>query len=201
MKTSGEYSVRDAVQGLLIEESLVSGWLEQWEREKNLILQGPKGVGKTFFATRLAHALLKGEQADRIEKVIFHAAYEYESFVQRALQNEGGRREVENGIFYDFCEKARTSTKAHVFIIDEIDRGDVLTIFGELFSLIARDKRSKNSAVRLRFGSTAFFVPENVYIIGTMNSGTISPPGSIDVLRSRFHFIDLCETEPDRITT
>jgi 5-methylcytosine-specific restriction protein B len=192
-ETPAEYSVQDAVKDLFVGEALVSEWLKQWEREKNLILQGPPGVGKTFFAKRLAYALMGSKDANQVAMVQFHQSYGYEDFVQGMRPRREGGFDLRNGVFYDFCLEARRSPKKFVFIIDEINRGNISRIFGELLMLIENDKRGEDFALRLAYqeGGQSFFVPENVYILGLMNTADRSLAVVDYALRRRFCYVDL----------
>ena len=189
-----EYSVEDALDGLFIDERTFRDWLRQWKEGKNLILQGPPGVGKTFVARRLAYALMGFRDPKRVAMVQFHQSYGYEDFVQ-GYRPGVERFELRNGTFYEFCLKAKESPKDQpfVFIVDEINRGNLSRILGELLMLIEPDKRGESHALRLAYqaeGQT-FFVPENVYILGMMNTADRSLAVVDYALRRRFRFASL----------
>ena len=119
------YTLDEAVDGLFLKKSRFKDILELWERKMNLIVQGPPGVGKSFFCRRLAHALMHEQANDRIEVVQFHQSYAYEDFVQ-GYRPTGSGFERRNGLFHQFCERARDDENRHyVFIIDEINRGNL----------------------------------------------------------------------------
>ena len=138
--------------------------------KKNIILQGAPGVGKTYVAERLAYRLLEDQANDRIDFVQFHQSYSYEDFIMGYRPKENGEGfERRNGAFYSFCKKAEKEPgKPFVFLIDEINRGNISKIFGELLMLIEPDKRGKQ--LRLLYSDEKFSVPNNVYIIGMMNT-------------------------------
>lgn len=142
--------------------------------KKNIILEGAPGVGKTFLARKIAYQLIGFVKDENIEMVQFHQSYSYEDFVQGIRPSEEGGFERRNGIFFDFCSKARRSPdQQFVFIIDEINRGNISKILGELMMLIEADKRKKQYAIKLTYSNEddeRFFVPENVYLIGCMNT-------------------------------
>lgn len=155
----------------------------------NIILQGAPGVGKTFAAKRLAYSLM-GEQDDRrIEFVQFHQNYSYEDFMM-GYKPSGDGFELKYGVFYRFCKKAENQPdKKYFFIIDEINRGNLSKIFGELLMLIEKDYRGTKAT--LAYNGMPFTVPENLYIIGMMNTADRSLAMIDYALRRRFSFFEI----------
>lgn len=159
-------------------------------RKKNIILQGAPGVGKTYTAKRLAYAMMGEKDEARIESVQFHQNYSYEDFIMGYKPNEDSFS-LHYGIFYEFCRRAANDpSRDYFFIIDEINRGNLSKIFGELLQLIEADYREK--AIRLAYSKDELFaVPENLYIIGMMNTADRSLAMIDYALRRRFSFFDM----------
>ena len=158
--------------------------------KKNIILQGAPGVGKTFTAERLAYTLMGVVDKQRIEMVQFHQNYSYEDFILGYKPNIGGGFELKHGVFYKFCKKAlNTPDKDFFFIIDEINRGNLSKIFGELLMLIENNYRGKE--IRLAYTDELFTVPDNLHIIGMMNTADRSLAMIDYALRRRFSFFEM----------
>ena len=157
--------------------------------KKNVILQGAPGVGKTFAAKRLAYSIMGVKDPNRVMMVQFHQSYSYEDFIMGFRPSEKGF-ELKRGAFYNFCKDAEIdSENEYFFIIDEINRGNLSKIFGELFMLIECDKRGV--ALQLLYSDEKFSVPDNVYIIGMMNTADRSLAMLDYALRRRFAFYEM----------
>lgn len=155
----------------------------------NIILQGAPGVGKTFAAKRLAYSLMGEKDDSRIEFVQFHQNYSYEDFMM-GYKPSGDSFELKYGVFYRFCKKAENQPdKKYFFIIDEINRGNLSKIFGELLMLIEKDYRGTKAT--LAYNGMPFAVPENLYIIGMMNTADRSLAMIDYALRRRFSFFEI----------
>ena len=192
------YDFADDPEKPFIAEDIFNEIVELLFRKKNIILQGAPGVGKTFLAKKIAYQLIGMKKNENIEIVQFHQSYSYEDFIQGIRPTTTGEFKVRNGIFYNFCENAKEHPEdTFVFIIDEINRGNLSKIFGELMMLIEYDKRSPRYALKLTYNegnSSRFYVPENVYLIGCMNTADRSIAIVDYALRRRFAF---CEVEPE----
>ncbi|MCY3809469.1 MAG: AAA family ATPase [Gemmatimonadetes bacterium] len=189
------YTVARATKDLFLPTADFERFLHLIRTRKNLILQGPPGTGKTFIAKRLAWCLVGCKDLDPIEMVQFHQSYAYEDFVQGYRPTESGGFRRKNGVFHRFCERARAKPGTpHVFIIDEINRGNLSRIFGELLMLIESDKRCEEYAVLLTYAKAdekRFHIPANVHILGMMNTADRSLALVDYALRRRFAFATL----------
>jgi 5-methylcytosine-specific restriction enzyme B len=191
------YDKPQAMVDLFMPESDLDEMLSKLRRKQNLILQGPPGVGKTFVAKRLAYLLMGRRDPERIKLVQFHEGYSYEDFLQGFRPTLSGTQsmqfECRDGIFKKFCEAAsayEASGEAWVFIIDEINCGNLSRIFGEALMLLEADKRGADHALNLAYGDS-FYIPENVFVIGTMNTADRSLAVMDFALRRRFSFATL----------
>lgn len=155
-------------------------------KKQNIILQGAPGVGKTFAAKRLAYSIMGVKDESRVEFIQFHQNYSYEDFIM-GYKPSGEGFELQNGIFYKFCQKAANNPEMpYFFIIDEINRGNMSKIFGELLMLIEKDYRGTKAT--LAYNGLPFSVPKNLYIIGMMNTADRSLAMIDYALRRRFSF-------------
>ena len=188
-KSYSSYTKEDFLNDVFMSE-------EEYERlrsvlvfKKNIILQGAPGVGKTYTAKRLAYSLIGEKNVERVKMVQFHQSYSYEDFIMGFRPSDIGF-ELRKGTFYNFCKRAELdAVNDYFFIIDEINRGNLSKIFGELFMLLENDKRG--ASLQLVYSDEKFFIPDNLYIIGMMNTADRSLAMLDYALRRRFAFFDL----------
>lgn len=192
---SPPFTLDDAMEGLFMDRGQFERILHTWRIKKNLVLQGAPGVGKSFVARRLAYTLMGLKDPSRVEAVQFHQSYGYEDFIQGYRPDGSGGFARNDGVFLRFCRRAIADPgREYVFIIDEINRGNLSKILGELMLLIEHDKRSSEWAVQLTYsreGEPTFHIPDNVYIIGMMNTADRSLSLVDYALRRRFAFATL----------
>lgn len=188
-KPANAYTKSDFLEEVYMNEKQYNALVTLLVHKKNIILQGAPGVGKTFAAKRLAWSVMGEKDDNRIEFVQFHQNYTYEDFIMGYKPAENGF-ELKNGIFYRFCQKAANSPdKDFFFIIDEINRGNLSKIFGELLMLIEKDYRGTKAT--LAYNGLPFSVPRNLYIIGMMNTADRSLAMIDYALRRRFSFFEV----------
>jgi len=191
------YTLDDMInEGVFLEKPEIEKIIHRLQTKKNLILQGAPGVGKTFVAKKLAYAFIGEKDDSRITTVQFHPSYTYEDFVRGYRPtDEAGKFELMDGAFLEFCDIARKDEyRKYVMLIDEVNRGNLSQIFGELFMLLEADKRGESVTPLYRHKNKPeekFSVPKNVYLIGTMNIADRSLALVDYALRRRFAFVTL----------
>jgi len=184
------YTDKDFLEQVYMDEHQLQTFKSLLIRKKNLILQGAPGVGKTYAAQRIAYAMMGVKDESRVKIIQFHQNYSYEDFVMGYKPNAEGGFSLNNGIFYDFCQQARAHRdKPYFLIIDEINRGNLSKIFGELLQLIEADYRDQ--PIQLAYNKQRFSVPSNLFIIGMMNTADRSLAMIDYALRRRFSFFEM----------
>jgi GTPase subunit of restriction endonuclease len=183
------YTRDDFLKEVYITGQQLDSLVSLLKHKKNIIIQGAPGVGKTYAARRLAYAMMGKKDDVHIEFVQFHQNYSYEEFIM-GYKPQGAEFKLQYGIFYRFCQKAANMPdKPFFFIIDEINRGNLSKIFGELLLLIEKDYRGKKAT--LAYNGMSFTVPKNLYIIGMMNTADRSLAMIDYALRRRFSFFEI----------
>ena len=182
------YGKDEFLKEVYMSEETYTTLTELLDAKFNIILQGAPGVGKTFAAKRLAYSIMGMKDTSRVAMVQFHQSYSYEDFIQGYRPVENGFK-LENGTFYKFCKAAEEDDeRTYFFIIDEINRGNLSKILGELMMLIEKDKRGEK--IKLLYSNEWFTVPKNVRIIGMMNTADRSLAMMDYALRRRFAFFE-----------
>lgn len=190
------YSIEDILKdGCFIERSQLERLLERLRTKKNLILQGPPGTGKTWLSKRLAFALMGERNDSKVRAVQFHPNLSYEDFVRGWRPSGDGKLSLVDGSFMEMVKAAsKEPTIRHVIVIEEINRGNPAQIFGEMLTLLEADKRTPAEALELCYRQTEgerVFIPDNLYVIGTMNIADRSLALVDLALRRRFAFVNL----------
>lgn len=190
-KTYPKYSSVKFLEEVYLDELSYTSLVNLVRTKKNVILLGAPGVGKTYAAKRLAYSMMGEKNQDRLMMIQFHQSYSYEDFIEGFRPSGSGLNfEIKKGAFYNFCKSAAEDIEnEYFFIIDEINRGNLSKIFGELFVLIENDKRG--NALQLLYSDEKFYVPSNVLIIGMMNTADRSLAILDYALRRRFAFFEM----------
>ena len=190
------YSVESIIEdGCFLDSQKIEEILKRLTTKKNIILQGPPGTGKTWLAKRLAFALLGEKAIKRVKAVQFHPNLSYEDFVRGYRPSEGGKLELSDGPFLEMINNALADPDSfHVLVIEEINRGNPAQIFGEMLTLLEESKRTPDEALELCYRKNAnerVYIPDNLFVIGTMNIADRSLALVDFALRRRFAFIEL----------
>lgn len=182
------YTKEDFLEEVFMDETDYNTLVELLDAKYNIILQGAPGVGKTFAAKRLAYSIMGEMDTRRVTMLQFHQSYNYEDFIQGYRPVDNGFK-LEMGSFYKFCKEAELDAeRPYFFIIDEINRGNLSKIFGELMMLIEKEHRGEK--MKLLYKDELFTVPRNVRIIGMMNTADRSLAMMDYALRRRFAFYE-----------
>lgn len=192
------YSVDDIIKdGCFLNRAEIDRLLDRLRTKKNLILQGPPGTGKTWLAKRLAFALMGQRDDGKIRAVQFHPNLSYEDFVRGWRPTGEGKLTLADGVFMEAIKAARREPSSKfVVVIEEINRGNPAQIFGELLTLLEAGKRTPNEALELCYPDAdgvrrPIHIPENLYVVGTMNIADRSLALVDLALRRRFAFVGL----------
>lgn len=196
LQDADEYSVESIIEdGAFHSNTELRAIITRWSATKNVILQGPPGTGKTWLAKRLAFALIGLKDAEAVRSVQFHPGTSYEDFVRGWRPSSAGTLELVDGPLLQHANRARDYPDIeHVLIIEEFNRGNPAQALGEMLTLLENTKRSEHEALELTYmheDEPAFFLPENLYVIGTMNTADRSLALVDFALRRRFAFFDL----------
>ena len=192
----GPYTIDDILaDGCFLDRATLETMLQRLETEQNIILQAPPGSGKTWLSKKLTYAFIGHKDDDQVRQVQFHPNLSYEDFVRGWRPQAGGKLDLVDGPFLKLAENARNDPDGkYVMVIEEINRGNPASIFGELLTLLEADRRNPDDGLALAYPSSdseRFHIPPNVYVIGTMNPADRSLALVDFALRRRFAFFDL----------
>lgn len=191
-RPASSYVIDDLIKESYLSSKKLDDVQNLWKRKKNLVLQGPPGTGKSYLAKRLAWALLGEKDEERLLSVQFHPGYSYEDFIEGYRPAEGGGFRVEPGVFLQFANKAKNDLgRKYVIFIDEMNRANLPKVLGETLNLLEPDKRGEGNAISLAYSGKPFFLPENLFVIATMNTADRSIAFVDYALRRRFAFVDM----------
>ena len=196
------YTIKDIIDdGCFLEEKELSMILDRLKSRKNLILQGPPGTGKTYLAKRLAFALIGHKSDSKVRQFQFHPGLAYEDFVRGWRPGGGDKLELRDGPLIEAIDEAKSKSNSKiVIVIEEINRGNPANVLGEMLTLLEADKRKEEDALALSYqrdDNERIYVPDNLYVIGTMNVADRSLALLDFALRRRFAFYDLEPTFGD----
>ena len=188
------YTVKSIIEeGCFLDEENLNKIIDRLRIKKNLILQGPPGTGKTWLAKRLGYSIIGLKDHKRLRSFQFHPNLSYEDFVRGYRPSENEKLELVDGPFMQAIEAAKKSDQTYVVVIEEINRGNPAQIFGEMLTLLEADKRNADESLELTYrrANERIFIPNNLYVIGTMNIADRSLALVDLALRRRFAFVSL----------
>jgi 5-methylcytosine-specific restriction protein B len=183
----------DLAQELFVTEDSLAEMVCLLEDKRQVIFYGPPGTGKTFIARRLAEFIAGSD--GRVTVLQFHPSYAYEDFVEGfrpRVENEQPVFRLVDGPLKRAAAAAQESSTPHVLLIDEINRGNIAKIFGELYFLL----EYRDEEIELQYSDSPFSLPDNLWIIGTMNTADRTIALLDAALRRRFHFYPFFPQEP-----